>query len=633
MKTQNKKLRWCILWLLLLPILCLPLSNRVFAEVIPETVTVTLHKGIYDENDLPAEESNSGELRTDPESSTWRGLNGVQFKIYNVTQELAAYRKNHPTKSITDAYGDFADEVDLAVLTELTLTIPETNTIGGEAGVTSFTLPNAGSFLIVETAAPEEVQRQGGMYARNLILSLPFYGTGDAPLAEIHLYPKNEKYVRDPYFFKFAKTAADTETGPLADAVFVLYRESANGKEYLQDINQTGTKWGSFTDASRFISDKTGLVSTDSHELPVGTYYFEEIAAPAGYHITDALKKIEVTIPEAKTDPVLINGEAMEDKVKVFNYGDPELDKEITDGKHDFAYGEWINYRVTTVIPADIADTSYTKFTLTDLADAGLKLDEDSIKVVVAGGDSDLYQLTTHENGYTVDFDVNLLTDFPGSQVTVTYRAMIRNDTEADLNIENTVTLDLGHKTLTDQEFVITGGKRFLKVDRADNSRTLAGAQFVVRNASGEYLTSTSSGYGWIDVAETAFSGGGYRNLGLLILTSAGDGSFQLKGLHYGSYQLREVAAPSGYRLLTGMIDFQVAVNSYDTVLGTTRSASSPLEVVNEAAGGTLPGTGGKTTTTGTLPGTGEKATLISLLGLGLLITAGGAYMKKWRRG
>lgn len=633
MKTQNKKLCWCILLVLLLPILLLPLTTpRALAEELPETVTITLHKRIHDENEVLTAVKNTGELRPVLDTDEWRGLNDVQFAIYDVTAELAAYRKAHPTKSSDDAYGDFADEVDVTTLTELSLTIPKTSTVGGEDGVTSFTLPNSGSYLIVETDAPAEVHSPGGMYARNMILSLPFYGTGTTSLAEIHLYPKNEQYVRDPYFFKFAKTAADTEVGPLAEAVFVLYRETTNGKEYLQDINQTGTKWGSLAEASRFTSDKDGLVTTGNHELTSGTYYFEEIAAPDGYHITDALKKIEVTIPDEKSEPVLINGSAMTDKVKVFNYGDPELDKEITDGKHDFAYGEWINYRVTTMIPADIGDAIYTKFTLTDLADAGLKLDESSIKVEIAGGDSNLYQLTTHENGYTVDFDVNLLSDFPGKQVTVTYRAMIREGTEADLDIENTVILDLGHKTLTDKEFVITGGKRFLKVDRADIAKTLAGAQFVVRNANGEYLTSSNAGYAWINIADATFEDD-YRELGLVTLTSAADGSFLIKGLHYGAYQLREIAAPSGYRLLTTMIDFQVAANSYDTVIGVTRSPSSPLQVVNEATGGTLPGTGGKTTTKGILPGTGEKVTLISLLGLSLIILAGGAYVKKWRHG
>lgn len=144
-------------------------------------------------------------------------------------------------------------------------------------------------------------------------------------MSDIHIYPKNVGYVRDPYFFKFGKLSDGTDQGPLAGAKFAIYREENNKKLYLDmsDTNDLKNKWVETDDplndkrVNIFTSDKDGLVNTGERFLPSGTFYFEELSTVDDYVIGNAEKRIKIEIPESWYDedgnylPVLINGQPM----------------------------------------------------------------------------------------------------------------------------------------------------------------------------------------------------------------------------------------------------------------------------------------------------------------------------------
>ena len=170
---------------------------------------------------------------------------------------------------------------------------------------------------------------------------------------------------------------------------------------------------------------------------------------------------------------------------------------------------------------------------------------------------------------------------------------------------------------------VVNGGKKFVKTNQ-DGTERLAGAQFIVLDKTGKkYLvakSSTEEDAANIDVTakKTALDDAikAYNNLsaeeqkgtegteakkaidkaqqeyndavkeaakaykwenlpekledkkapeGAVVLTSDSEGKFEITGLEYDSYKLKEITPPSGFAKLNGDIDFTVAKGSYET--------------------------------------------------------------------
>ena len=171
---------------------------------------------------------------------------------------------------------------------------------------------------------------------------------------------------------------------------------------------------------------------------------------------------------------------------------------------------------------------------------------------------------------------------------------------------------------------VVNGGKKFVKTDNVDGDKAerLAGAQFIVLDSTGKnYLVAKSSteenaanidvttaktnldnaieaynklsaeeqkgekgtkAKADIDTAQQAYNKAvkdaakAYKweklpaqledkkaPAGAVVLTSDSEGKFEITGLEYGSYKLKEIAAPSGFAKLSGDVDFTVAKGSY----------------------------------------------------------------------
>ena len=149
---------------------------------------------------------------------------------------------------------------------------------------------------------------------------------------------------------------------------------------------------------------------------------------------------------------------------------------------------------------------------------------------------------------------------------------------------------------------VVLGGKKFVKTNQ-DGKERLAGAEFYVKNAEGKYLVADQKdatkvtkakkaldeavkAYNALDAdkqtdeekakvtaAQEAYNKAfkenatAYKwedaNTNAVVLTSDGQGKFEISGLEYGSYKLEEKTAPKGYAKLNGEIDFTVAKDSY----------------------------------------------------------------------
>lgn len=360
-----KILRSIILVLLLVPVF-LSLPTVVQGEEQNEVVEVYLHKRLfrdwqwretqpdavnqwhYDNQGTQLtdmQQTLTDELLSDPSLP----LNGAIFKVYDFTPE---YQKALAAGQTPVTFAqDFADRTyaleQIQALHKVPLTNPEAT--GSTEAATSFITARTGvpdesgtpqphdgiihlqlaptqaglasAYLILETGLATTVSVDLTQKAFPLMLTFPLAVETEGQA--LHLYPKNVSYLRSPYFYKV--DAQLKAQAPLTGAKFVLYRQTADKKEYLaEETTTTGENtWVTKMAASPlsdarlavFASDQTGLVDTDSHFLPAGTYYFEEVQAPTGYQLSAASKEIPVVIPPTWDTLVTVNGQVMAERI------------------------------------------------------------------------------------------------------------------------------------------------------------------------------------------------------------------------------------------------------------------------------------------------------------------------------
>lgn len=590
---------------LLVPLLLIPgafFANSIDAQAEVDETIVTVHKRLFEEDKVMAEDKYSGAELPDNSELLRQSIPiaGVQFQVYDVTDAFKAFRQARTNLDYNEAAEAFVDTEQTSGLTPLNLSIARTDSLGE----TTFSLTNGRIYLLEETDAPANVYKDNGSYARNLLISLPYFDEDKEQLNHVHLYPKNEEYLRSLSFIKYGQSADGTKASVLEGAAFVLMNEAG---DYWQAAGDGESAWvTSLGEATELVSDENGLVSTGDYRLPPGNYTFRETATLEGFHLTEDFMAV---IPADKADAVMINGEEM-GSVSIYNTEDPDIEKVVSGNRQDFAYGEPIDFTISTVVPVDISTFNYEAFTITDTADEGLVLDASSIAVQADGQTIPFTLVSSGERGFEISFDIATLTDFPGKQLLITYQMSIKEGTEPDIDLENKATFNLGHTTKEASSKVTTGGKRFVKTSVNDETNFLSGAQFVIVNGNGEYFRIVNGKAEWVAVPDTAFTSDAYKNYGLTILTSANDGSFAVKGLAYGDYSLKEVAAPDGYQLATTLMNFTVEAGTYNTG---NETASAPLSIPNTPEAGTLPSTGGK------LPSTGEVQSFL-LIAAGLMV-------------
>ena len=106
---------------------------------------------------------------------------------------------------------------------------------------------------------------------------------------------------------------------------------------------------------------------------------------------------------------------------------------------------------------------------------------------------------------------------------------------------------------------VFTNEFDITKVDGADNSKKLQGAEFKLEK-DGKYVTvdSASRVSGWVGTLAAGST-----------LTSGADGLVRIIGLGEGTYKLHEIKAPAGYNVLTAPIEVVITdVTGTDTETG-----------------------------------------------------------------
>ncbi|MGX7204179.1 pilin N-terminal domain-containing protein [Enterococcus pingfangensis] len=344
-----KKIKgYFFLLLLLLPFFISGPGMTLQAEAQTEDVELIVHKRmVRDINYQDIEKfSNNGLVAPEDADVITKSvpLNGAHFKIYDMTEYYASQRLSPEafmTSIATMSRSQIGQLIEAENLSEVANPIETGKDAELGDGVARVTVPRMNGeryavYLLFETHIDPELELNVDIekLAVPLAVILPIENpvNPEEELSQIHIYPKNVGYLRDPYFFKYGKTSK-TEEGigvPLEGTEFVLY-QLVNGEKLYLDIsslNDLQNVWVPSNDPlnnaniTKFISDKDGLVSMNGHFLGSGTYYFEEVKGIEGYEITEEDQAIEVIVPDLWEDEngnpnyVTVNGQIMDELIE-----------------------------------------------------------------------------------------------------------------------------------------------------------------------------------------------------------------------------------------------------------------------------------------------------------------------------
>lgn len=590
MKMTDKRSIQMIMTIFLATVFLVGLGKHFFvAAEAADPRTVVLHKKKFSQTQTAIQ--NTGQVM--PAFSSVEGLNGVEFKVYDVSTEFYALVASG--KTVEEAQGSVAST---SVASKTPVSTATTATNNGEVGYASFNLESVvggknAVYMIVETP------KAGVDTASNLVVAFPVYeivgtnaGTlvyGTVELNTIHLYPKNIVVRGSLEVEKKSTIAGQSVDG----AKFVIHRNGKYGlagTEYYKELKANGiVDWTTDSAQAKVFTITSGKFLAEGLEFD--NYYFTETVAPTNHAIINSETVNRSFTINAANLKVSFTGDNA-----VLNDG-IDIDKvtsKSSSGGYDYNLGERILYTITIPIPKGIGDklsdttNRYKEFKITDTHDSQLtfenanyELKADSVVISTSA-----YTLTPSANGFEVKLNDGFQSLINGKKnLVLTYYMTLNKNTTLQTNYTNSAAVTTNLVTDTDAgEPVTTYGKRFIKVDADKNNKPLAGATFIVRSADSDtasYLKRTLDGSSvskeeWVTNASDRTE----------FLTD-GTGRIDIVGLKSGDYWLEEISAPTGYVKLSNRIKFTVNATSYydgENILATN--------VVNKHKG-TLPVTGG----------------------------------------
>lgn len=316
----------------------------------------------------------------------------------------------------------------------------------------------------------------------------------------------------------------------------------------------------------------------------------------------------------------------------------------------DYNIGDMVSFHLIGTVPDMSAyetyyyqfkDTLGTQFDMPDTNKIKVYLSEDK-KVDTTDEDvTDKFDITVDSSKpifYVTAKNEDIKTWADKSYIIVEYSAKLNanaaigqpgQENKVDLTYTNNPDTNGHGKTKEDKVIVFTYELDTKKIGDGDANKTLAGAEFKLKNADGKWVKvdNNSKVKEWVD-----------NEVDGSTLISDSDGIFKIIGLDSGKYTLKETKAPSGYNLpsspanefaveltattANGQNWSEVAAEAYTDLSvklnnqpGTVDSSKGTATVtVSNEKGSTLPETGGIGTTIFYVVG------VVLMLGAGVLL-------------
>ncbi len=549
-------------------------------------------------------------------------LKGVTFTYYKVGDIYGKYLDD-ATVGGTPVTGsiDTDNPNSFEIPDDCTGTTTSTDT----TGTAPFTVQpeDFGLYYVVETEKPDAVTTSSAPF----FLYVPMTSSdGTDWLSEIHVYPKNLTTLGSASFTKtFGSNEVEegklgTDANATKIALYEQVGESINAETdtLIAEVTLTSDKvvhdialtsqddrykgYNNDTNTAVKIQEAMGKIIVNN--LPVGKYYFKETQSGtydgASYGLNS--KEQPFTIAAGDNTSISIDAEGVitgtaDEKTTLNNTSTPTISKTVSGSIENvsisidgtpvsvptFRIGQEITYTLSSTVPTDIAN--YTKYTITDTLDTQLDLATNPAVTVTNGetvfeeGD---YTVSTENDVITVTFNeagIDKLTS--DSNVDVQFKAVINSSAKINTAIENKAKITFNNGATgagdgTDESekvYVATVGYDFVKVDSADQSKALAGAEFELYDSDNRiYVTLTNPGSDTAAAVYTVTS-----TVNEVKITTPESGLVQIKGLQAKAYKLRETKAPAGYQLLTQ--DFSVTAtletSDNDTVKAAVAATST----------------------------------------------------------
>jgi len=413
-----------------------------------------------------------------------------------------------------------------------------------------------------------------------------YFGTGANAL---HVYPKN--VLKIPGLDVETKTGLTKATSlRIGGTAFDIYKKNAAG-DYVK------------IDTASLPSGIATLA-----DLPAGEYQLINTTVPTGYLIDN--RPIYFTVsagvvsysatgnnPESWFTAATATENAI---VHLLLRASPVPDKEV-DGAKEKTYeiGDVIPWTVKLPVPADI--DQYLTFKMVDTLDTKLSwagtdgIGDVSVKVDGVEIPATCYTKAVTATTLTLTFDPDLITAYAGKNIFVSYKTIINDTAVMGEDIANDAALEFnnghggsGTNRPPDPPKVWTGGFKWVKVDGANPTITLEGAEFkIATNAAGTTFVKWTTE---LIAANTASMFATPMTVGSdIVMKSNATGQFEIKGLAGGTYYLVETKAPTRagttYNLMRDPAAFVVTKTSY--------VAATPGINVENRAGLRIPQTGG----------------------------------------
>ncbi|MGN0498232.1 MAG: SpaH/EbpB family LPXTG-anchored major pilin [Acutalibacteraceae bacterium] len=533
--------------------------------------------------------------------TNYKGLNGVTFKAY--------YQGNLTTR-----------EPATPDLTKISLTAT-TATVGGVDGVATFTVDGSSSkpyglYYVVETSSPYKVDVQ----AKPFYVYLPTTNRGgDGFLRTTNVYPKNlttlggstltktvnasaydhSKISQAPQFelkdsagnvivtYTLADKVNDTPSAVVttfdADSQAELVKKystvTASVENGIMVVNglptdKTYNADGSIalaTDATyTWHESRPTILDGATDALPVATD--QTFTVKVGYGSTAAIKD------NAGVTTNVVASDNDDDDKTMDNSKLPTITK-VADVETQ-TIGKNVVWTITPIVPDDI--DSYVTYNVTDVIDGKLDFsysDTDKTAVVVRATLAADKGTFTEGTDYTVSYDstsrkFTFDTTQAGRQklkgateLKIELTTQINANAVVNTDIENKATLTYENQygvtgTPDSKDTVKTGGFIGLKYENVNSTeeKGLAGAEFELFEDANK---TTKISFVYADGVYTVCKAG--TEGAVSKITSENDGTFNVKGLAYGTYTLVETQAPAGYQLYSGDISVNVDATSYDS--------------------------------------------------------------------
>ena len=341
------------------------------------------------------------------------------------------------------------------------------------------------------------------------------------------------------------------------------------------------------------VSGKTGTVLSGEEEVTAQNL-------DLGYYFVNS------------SNGALANLTTTNDEVIIHDKNDIPFDKE--DDKESVEIGETVTYTITGKVPDTTGFDTY-EYTFHDEMTEGLTF-QDDCTLTINGDDVAItgegFTYTKNDNGFDLTIPVMNFQNNVNAEIKLTYTAVVNEKALASVQ-KNSATLtysndptDSSKKTTKPpvEETVYTAKLILDKYDSKDEATKLEGAEFVLKNADGEFYKYENEVVSWVaDQADAT------------VFTTDENGAADIKGLKDGEYSLLETKSPEGYNLLDNEIPVTVAGDK-DNVESLTITSKVP-----NSAGVLLPSTGGIGTT------------IFYILGISLILAAAVIFVVKRKLG